>query len=121
MEEEAARKEEDRKRRKEEKTKQRAELKRQGLLKTGREKQEAERLAAMREQFLRNNPGVELPPGEQMHDSQIRPTFFGIIIEVLSTLAGLPPSEVFWSGQNDVQLDWVLLVLTECCLMVCSW
>ena len=70
-EEEAVRKEEERKRRKEEKSKQRAELKRQGLLKTGREKQEAERLAAMREQFLRNNPGVELPPGEQMRDDRL--------------------------------------------------
>ena len=43
----------------------------------------------MREQFLRNNPGVELPPGEQMRDSQIMTPFFGIFISVLSTLAGL--------------------------------
>lgn len=51
---------EEKQRRKEEKAKQRAELKRQGLLKTGREKQEAERLAAMREQILKN-ADIDLP------------------------------------------------------------
>ena len=57
-EDEAKRKEEERKRKKEEKAKERAELKRKGLLLTGKEKAEAERLAAIREQLLRDNPGL---------------------------------------------------------------
>lgn len=53
-EEEAKRKEEEKQRRKEERLKNRAELKRQGLLLTGKAKQEALRLEAMREQILKN-------------------------------------------------------------------
>ena len=62
-EEEAKQREEDKKRRKEEKAKERAELKRKGLLLTGKEKAEAERLAAIREQMLKDNPDIELPAG----------------------------------------------------------
>lgn len=61
-EEEAKRREEEKKRRKEDKAKERAELKRKGLLLTGKEKAEAERLAAIREQLLKDNP--DLPAGK---------------------------------------------------------
>lgn len=54
MEEEAQRADEEAARRKEAKRERRAELKRQGLLLTGKAKQEAQRLAAMREQILKN-------------------------------------------------------------------
>ena len=54
LEEEAQRAEEEAARRKEAKRERRAELKRQGLLLTGKAKQEAQRLAAMREQILKN-------------------------------------------------------------------
>lgn len=54
LEEEAKRAEEEAARRKEAKRERRAELKRQGLLLTGKAKQEAQRLAAMREQILKN-------------------------------------------------------------------
>ena len=54
MEEEAKRAEEEAAARKEAKRERRAELKRQGLLLTGKAKQEAQRLAAMREQILKN-------------------------------------------------------------------
>ncbi|KAK9832093.1 hypothetical protein WJX81_005641 [Elliptochloris bilobata] len=53
-EEEARCAEEEAARRKEAKRERRAELKRQGLLLTGKAKQEAQRLAAMREQILKN-------------------------------------------------------------------
>lgn len=82
-EEEAKRKEEEKQRRKEEKAKNRAELKRQGLLLTGKEKQEAERLAQMREQFLKNNPGLEFPSG----------LFDFLVFEVFPFSAGLHASD----------------------------
>jgi len=59
----AKRKEEDKKRKKEEKAKERAELKRKGLLLSGKEKAEQERLAAIREQLLKDNPDMQLPTG----------------------------------------------------------
>jgi hypothetical protein len=65
-EEEAKRKEEDKKRKKEEKAKERAELKRKGLLLSGKEKVEAERLAAIREQLLKDNPDMQLPTGDRL-------------------------------------------------------
>ncbi len=53
-EEEERRKAEEAERKKAEKREKKAELKRQGLILTGKAKKEAERLAAMREQILKN-------------------------------------------------------------------
>lgn len=61
-EEEERRKAEEAERKKAEKKERRAEMKRQGLLLTGKAKKEAERLAAMREQFLKQT-GAELVDG----------------------------------------------------------
>lgn len=61
-EEEERRKAEEAERKKAEKKERRAEMKRQGLLLTGKAKKEAERLAAMREQFLKQT-GAELGDG----------------------------------------------------------
>ncbi|KAK9830542.1 hypothetical protein WJX72_012372 [[Myrmecia] bisecta] len=58
--EEEARKAEDAERRKAERKERRAQLKKDGLLLTGRAKKEADRLAAMREQFMKN-AGLEGP------------------------------------------------------------
>eukprot|EP00884_Botryococcus_braunii_P012838 jgi/Botrbrau1/21555/Bobra.174_2s0055.2 len=62
-EEEEQRKAEETERKKAEKRERRAEMKRQGLILTGKAKKEAERLAAMREQFLRQT-GTELVDGQ---------------------------------------------------------
>ncbi len=64
-EEEDARKKEEAERRKVEKAARRAELKKAGLLLTGKAKKEAERLAAMREQLLKSaglESAGEFPP-----------------------------------------------------------
>ena len=58
-EEEEARLAEEKEQRKAERAARRAEAKRQGLLLTGKAKKEAERLAALREQLLRNS-GVDV-------------------------------------------------------------
>ena len=63
-EEEERKKKEDTERRKAERLERRAQLKREGKLLTGKAKKEAERLAAVREQFLKQ-AGVEAPSGEQ--------------------------------------------------------
>ena len=58
-EEEEARRAEDAERRKAERLARRAEAKRQGLILTGKAKREAERLAAMREQILKNAAALD--------------------------------------------------------------
>ena len=63
QEEEKRKKKEDTERRKAERLERRAQLKREGKLLTGKAKKEAERLAAVREQFLKQ-AGVDAPPGE---------------------------------------------------------
>lgn len=63
LEEEERKKKEDTERRKAERLERRAQLKREGKLLTGKAKKEAERLAAVREQFLKQ-AGMEAPPGE---------------------------------------------------------
>lgn len=59
-EEEERKKKEDTERRKVERLERRAQLKREGKLLTGKAKKEAERLAAVREQFLKQ-AGLETP------------------------------------------------------------
>ena len=62
-EEEDRQKQEDTERRKAERLERRAQLKREGKLLTGKAKKEAERLAAVREQFLKQ-AGIEDPTGK---------------------------------------------------------
>ena len=62
-EEEERQKKEDTERRKAERLERRAQLKREGKLLTGKAKKEAERLAAVREQFLKQ-AGIEDPTGK---------------------------------------------------------
>lgn len=61
-EEDERQKKEDTERRKAERLERRAQLKREGKLLTGKAKKEAERLAAVREQFLKQS-GMEPPAG----------------------------------------------------------
>ncbi len=61
-EEDERQKKEDTERRKAERLERRAQLKREGKLLTGKAKKEAERLAAVREQFLKQS-GMETPAG----------------------------------------------------------
>lgn len=64
QEEEERKKKEDTERRKVERLERRAQLKREGKLLTGKAKKEAERLAAVREQILKQ-AGLDAPNGER--------------------------------------------------------
>ena len=72
-EEDERQKKEDTERRKAERLERRAQLKREGKLLTGKAKKEAERLAAVREQFLKQS-GMEAPAGAPCVPI-LRPTF----------------------------------------------